>query len=286
MFSKSFLKQLKINSIAEIYCLKADDCKWHEFFDEIINKEKSQNISYYGLNDDSKIIDHNREFFRMEKNKFFSLLNPIQDPLPCVDLMIINNIFHKLSKKEVWRFFSKIRDSKSRFLLIEIDKKDDKFILNQSPFSLPCCVVLNIEELNKKFVFFKLDEIAFLMSSNNYEIPELRVKFYQLMRNDFEYLQKIFDEKTFLNFIESFKKNWENHNEIALAEDVSKVLQLNNQRGFNIRNFYYRISYQVELDLVNSKFNLINNDNFYKIFLIFNDYLDFLLKDINYKISS
>jgi hypothetical protein len=66
--------------------------------------------------------------------------------------------------------------------------------------------------------------------------------------------------------------------------EVSVLLKNNDGFGFQIRNLYYRILYQMELDLVRQKANFIDEKNFYKSYLILMNYITFFLLDPIYKI--
>ncbi len=276
--ANDLLKLLNVQSIAEIYCELVSDSNQLNFVNQLIAVPNSLNVSYLGLHPDQKVIFNNRHFFRLDKSKFFSELNAVKEPLPKCDLLILNKFFFSLPKEEIWQLLANIKDSGAKYLMVENNAD-----LSSTPFFLPKSeLVARIHD--SLFDIYRLDQIAFLLDYLPDEDSAFRAKFYKLMREDFVTLRVILGDAVFRKFLMSFKDGWEKNINFVNQVGIVELLLENNGLGFALRDYYYRIIYQIELNLVSQKSGFINEKNFYKSYLVLMNYINFLLFDQTHKI--
>lgn len=276
--ANDLLKLLNVQSIVEIYCELVIDEKQLNFMNQLIAAPSSLNISYLGLNPDQKVIFNNRHFFRLDKSKFFSELDAVKEPLPKCDLLILNKFFSSLPKSEIWLLLANIKDSGAKYLMV-----GNSTNLNSTPFFLPKSeLVARIHD--SLFDIYRLDQIAFLLDYLPDEDSAFRAKFYKFMLEDFATLRVILGDVIFRKFLMSFKDGWEKNKNFVNQTGVVELLLENNGLGFALRDYYYRIIYQIDLNIVSQKSGFINEKNFYKSYLILMNYINFLLFDQTYKI--
>ncbi|MES2960921.1 MAG: hypothetical protein V4694_00885 [Pseudomonadota bacterium] len=276
-------KRLDISSVVEIYCNLIKSSEELDFLNQIVTYKNWQNISYIGLNPDKKIISNNRNFFRLDKEKFFSQLDATNDPLPRCDLVILNNFFADLSHKNIWFLLSNIKESGAKYLLIE--RNSSAINLHDEPFYLPQSdVVTSIKKSDKFYDVYDLRKIAFLLDYLPQEDSFLRAKIYEYINSDFAILKTILGELKFKELLISFKCGWQKNTDFINRQEINDLLWQNNCLGHEICGFYFRILNQSEINLVTARSGFIDEKNFYKIYLVLNNYLNFCLLDQIYKI--
>lgn len=294
--TKHYLTQIlnilpNISSISEIQC-------GNEFDIENCQALQNKNLQYFGIDIRDEIIHENRQYFRLEKNKIFITLDATNEALPKTDLTISVNFSNKLPLANIWSLLENIRDSESEYFLFDHDLEEKNVNLDllidenskikmrpinlcKAPFFFPNPLfLLKTNQENKLISCYKIRDISYFMDFCEEEVAKLRLQLFEILKTDFNFLERIFFEyfrennsfqKMMLSFLTLDAKG---HNkEFYYEEKFKKILDQN--QNLEIRNHIFRLNYKCELKALQQKYDFISEDNFLWAQILTKDFIRF-----------
>jgi hypothetical protein len=290
--TKSYISEIlkslpDISTIAEIQC-------GSEFDIENCQALKNKNLQYFGLDLRDEIISENRQFFRLEKNKIFITLDASNEPIPKADLIISLDFSKILPIANIWSLLENIRDSEAKYFLFDYDLEEKNLNeeisensdiksrpinLSKFPFYFPLPTFL-IKNENKLIACYKISDFSYFMDFYSPEVTKLRKELFEFLKQDFDFLKKTFfnhfkENNSFEEMMLEFLKiSGEEHNKKYYHQEKFKNI-LDKEKNLDIRNHIFRLVYKCEIELLQKKYNFVDEDNFSWAQILSKDFIRF-----------
>jgi hypothetical protein len=174
----------KIKSILEIQCGTYSDIQEYKII-------KDSNIKYIGTNVNDEVTRENRQRLKNNQNNIFMTLDPINEPLPNVDLVVCSNILKHLSIEYIWLLFENIKNSRAKYLVIDY-YYDEVKKLTEEPFYFSSPLFFIPTDDEKMIAVYDIKNIEFLMSMCL--DPKLRVELVTHFEKDLNEIYTVFSK--------------------------------------------------------------------------------------------